>query len=73
MTYRKRGTVVPEVSSKENPAAYMRLYRARSPKHVERERRVNSARHRALEALARRHDDEFLRLYKRHLKREGLG
>ncbi len=67
-----RTGVVTEVSQKEDNAAYMRLYRERSPKYRERANRIARERWRALEEVARNHNAEFLRIYERNLKDAGL-
>ena len=69
---RPRGSVVTEVSQLEDPALYMRLYRARSPEKYERERKYNRAAGRARVRVARLHEDEFDALLKEELRREGI-
>jgi hypothetical protein len=48
-------------------AAHNRERRRADPERRNRDRQINSARHRALEALRRRHPDEFTRLYQAEL------
>lgn len=51
--------MVTEVSKLEDNAAYIRLYRTRSPDYVARQRILSRTRNAGLCELARRHRKEF--------------